>query len=101
MSDCKHAKLQTWHCGDDGIPAGMWSCVACGRKFVPVDIAQENDAERYRWLREHQARVTYTRREGEDVSRAEVENAQHWTRRLELDAAIDATMLAAPGIGAA
>ena len=49
MDDCKHPRVQTWTF--EGAPAGMWSCVECGHKFVPLDLAQEKDAERYRWLR--------------------------------------------------
>ena len=58
MSDCKHRKLQTWHFGGDVIPVGLWSCVDCGHKFMPVDIAQEQDAARYRVIRQdHEGKV--------------------------------------------
>ena len=28
----------------------MWACVECRQKFVPLDVAMEHDAKRYRWL---------------------------------------------------
>ena len=53
MDECKHNDIRSWNF-DDGKPAGIWSCVACGRKFVPLDLAQERDAKRYRLLRDGQ-----------------------------------------------
>jgi hypothetical protein len=53
--ECRHARIRTWVGQDDGKPAGLWACAECGHKFVPLDIAQETDADRYRWLREHTA----------------------------------------------
>jgi hypothetical protein len=50
MDECKHAAIQAWNF-DDGMSAAFWSCVACGRKFVPLDIQQEQDARRYRHMR--------------------------------------------------
>jgi len=52
--ECRHAHIRTWVGQDDGKPAGLWSCADCGHKFVPLYIAQETDAKRYRWLaKEH------------------------------------------------
>ncbi len=51
MADCLHRRLETWHFKQDGKPAGMWSCIECGHKFVPLDLAQEKNAARYLWLR--------------------------------------------------
>jgi len=50
---CQHARIRTWAGQDDSKPAGMWACDDCGHKFVPLDIAQEVDAERWRWLVRH------------------------------------------------
>lgn len=41
MTDCKHRQISAWTFADDGEAAGMWSCADCGRKFVPLDVAQE------------------------------------------------------------
>lgn len=48
MADCAHRKLQTWHFIDNGKEAGMWSCVGCGTKFVPITelLAAEREIER-------------------------------------------------------
>lgn len=51
MSKCQHAKLQSWVIEETQEPAGMWSCVDCGHKFVPLDLMQEAEAKRYRFLR--------------------------------------------------
>jgi hypothetical protein len=45
---CSHPHIRTWVGWDDSEPVGMWSCAGCGHKFVPLDIAQEADAERLR-----------------------------------------------------
>jgi hypothetical protein len=50
---CQHARIRTWVVQDDGKPAGLWACADCGHKFVPLDIAQETDAERWRGLLQH------------------------------------------------
>jgi hypothetical protein len=43
-------EIRAWfHPGDDA-PV-MWSCTECKRKFVPMDLAMEKDAERYRLMR--------------------------------------------------
>ncbi len=34
--ECPHDQLQSWHFEDGSGPAGMWSCKACGLKFVPI-----------------------------------------------------------------
>ena len=52
MTDCKHPAITAWRFERDGNPAGMWSCADCGHKFVPLDIQQEDDAKRYRKLRD-------------------------------------------------
>ena len=44
---CKHERIQTWRFDtQQGEPAGMWSCVACGLRFEPPDLAliAERDA---------------------------------------------------------
>ena len=51
--ECRHAHIKTWVGQDDGKPAGLWACSECGHKFVPLDIAQDTDAERWRWLVKH------------------------------------------------
>lgn len=51
MTDCKHRQISAWTFANDGEAAGMWSCDECGRKFVPLDVAQEDDAKLYSWLR--------------------------------------------------
>lgn len=49
--ECPHdIGIQTWRFVD-GKSAGMWSCTQCARKFVPLDLAMEKDAKRYRYLR--------------------------------------------------
>jgi len=50
---CQHARIRTWAGQYDGKPAGMWSCADCGHKFVPLDLAQQTDAARWRWLVRH------------------------------------------------
>jgi len=50
---CKHLRIQTWIGHHTGKVAGLWSCAECGHKFVPLDIAQETDAARWRWLVRH------------------------------------------------
>ena len=57
MSDCKHQKLTAWHT-EDGKPAGFWSCAICGHKFVPLNLAQEKDAQRYRKLQAQATKKT-------------------------------------------
>ena len=37
--ECKHEHIKTWWYeseGDTTAPADMWSCSACGLKFVPI-----------------------------------------------------------------
>lgn len=38
--ECTHDRIQTWLLEETGKPAGMWSCVACSRKFVPLALSQ-------------------------------------------------------------
>ena len=33
---CRHRKIRTWVFEDTREPAGMWSCIDCGIKFVPI-----------------------------------------------------------------
>ena len=75
----------------------MWSCVDCGHKFVPVDLAQEKDAERYHKLRDDFS-----------VMGANIDGQHSWVYRRNfslrgptLDAAIDAAIGAVPAVGAA
>lgn len=50
MSECDHGmRIQTWRF-EDGKPAGMWSCVECGRKFVP--LGSDTDCRTCRHYRE-------------------------------------------------
>lgn len=51
MADCKHRQIRSWAFADDGSVAPLWSCADCGRKFVPLDLKQEDDARRYRLVR--------------------------------------------------
>jgi hypothetical protein len=51
MIECKHGRLTIFHAADDGEPVGLWACAFCGHKFVPLDLALEKDAERYRYLK--------------------------------------------------
>lgn len=90
--ECPHDQgIQTWRMGD-GRGAGLWSCIACARKFVPIDLAMEKDAERYRWLREHG-----------DGHCTEKDGYGGQTLRMGeyLDTAVDAAMAAARDAGAA
>ena len=90
MSDCTHRQIRAWPFADDGSVAPLWSCADCGAKFAPVDIAQEDDARRYRWLRSEDE----TGRVAEFWKMACLDYAL----TLEpLDAAIDAAMKAAHG----
>jgi hypothetical protein len=93
MTDCKHPAITAWRFESDGEPAGMWSCAACGHKFVPLDIRQEDDANRYRFLRADFSPMGLN-----------IDGNHAWAYRRNatlkgptLDAAIDA---AAPGGGA-
>ena len=83
MTDCKHRNLQTWHFADDDTPAGMWSCMDCGHKFVPLDLEQEKDAARYRWLRDRKPGGTYR-----------IAGMIYSDENAAFDAAIDAAMAA-------
>lgn len=48
MTDCKHDHIKTWRL-EDGTPAGLWSCVDCAMKFVPLAYAMDAvNAERER-----------------------------------------------------
>ena len=43
MTDCKHDRIQTWRI-EDGTPAGLWSCVDCAVKFVPMSELEREKA---------------------------------------------------------
>ena len=45
MTDCKHDRIQTWRI-EDGTPAGLWSCVDCAVKFVPMSELEREKASR-------------------------------------------------------
>ena len=96
MSNCKHVSLRSWKFEVNGEPAGMWSCVDCGHKFVPLDLPQEKDAERYRkWRTDYTAAVA-NHGDGSCVTEMLLALADAWTPE-DVDAAIDA----APAVGAA
>ena len=97
MSNCKHAKLQTWHFCDNGIPSGMWSCVECGRKFVPLDLEQEAEAKRYKFLRRDFSPMGLNI----DGNHAWAYRRNATLKGPNLDAAIDSAMAAHPALGEA
>ena len=33
---CQHERIITWRIEETNEPAGLWSCAACNRKFVPL-----------------------------------------------------------------
>jgi len=51
MEDCKHPRVQNFKFAD-GAAAPLWGCADCAHKFVPINLPMEQDAERYRWLRD-------------------------------------------------
>lgn len=53
---CEHARIGAYRIANTGKSAGMWACKDCKRKFVPLDLEQEKDAERYRKVRKMNAR---------------------------------------------
>ena len=87
---CQHRRIQSWNYGD-GEPAGMWSCMDCGHKFVPLNIEQEQDAKRYQWLREFADWEMESDHDGED-SAMTLHFHCEWVDEPELDQAIDAEM---------
>ena len=48
---CPHQYIATFLLEDTMQPV-LWACKHCGHKFVPLDIGMEQDAARYRWLRD-------------------------------------------------
>jgi hypothetical protein len=42
---CPHDQLQSWHFEDGTGPVGMWSCKACGLKFVPITETESARAQ--------------------------------------------------------
>lgn len=50
MNRCTHDYINGWCTELDGKSAGLWSCVQCKRKFVPLDLEMERDAMKYREL---------------------------------------------------
>lgn len=47
---CPHEQVGTFRIQDTG-EVVMWACVECRQKFVPLDVAMEHDAKRYRALK--------------------------------------------------
>ena len=102
MTECTHRKVTTYVFVDGNEPTGLWACADCGHKFVPLNIAAEKDAERYRWLKERKGielrsgHGEWRRLDGtlfmESHYLAEG-NMQHAPAE-SLDATIDAAMLA-------
>lgn len=45
MGDCTHERIQTWRDMETGASVGLWSCVACDRKFVPMPDASAQEAQ--------------------------------------------------------
>jgi len=52
LEACKHPRVQSFRFAD-GAAAPLWGCADCSHKFVPINLPMEQDAERYRWLRDH------------------------------------------------
>lgn len=52
MSDCNHLRIRTYRFADDGTPADFWACAECKRRFKPIDLKEERDAARYRFVRQ-------------------------------------------------
>ena len=92
ITGCTHRKVTTFVFVAGNEPAGLWACADCGHKFVPLNIAVEKDAERYRWLRAMDITHEYGITNG-DMSECPT--------GADADTAIDAAMLAAPDVGAA
>lgn len=42
---CPHAVVQTWRLQDTGELVGLWSCVVCNQKFVPISQLIRAEAE--------------------------------------------------------
>jgi hypothetical protein len=49
---CEHAEIVTYIFADTRKASGLWACKSCQTKFVPLDLDQEKDAARYRWVRQ-------------------------------------------------
>ena len=103
MADCKHTKIQTWADAETSEPVDMWSCADCGRKFEPVEVERDADAERYRWLcannfdREGPTQVHTWLHTWEPHS--QTGEPTEWKQRIRggaLDATIDAAIAATP-----
>jgi hypothetical protein len=45
QTECSHDQLQSWHFEDGTGPVGMWSCKACGLKFVPITETESARAQ--------------------------------------------------------
>ena len=53
MADsCKHDRLLTFKDAMTQEPVGLWACATCRAKFMPLDLAVEKDAKRYRKWRD-------------------------------------------------
>ena len=89
MTGCTHRKVTTYSFVDGNEPAGMWACADCGHKFVPLSIAMERDAERYRWVR----RLMNT---GNGDDEAAALTCIVMETAAQMDAAIDAAQAVGP-----
>ena len=92
MEYCKHPMVQNFTF-DDGKPAPLWGCTTCLRKFVPLDIAAENDAERYQAIRQLPDLIIVLRDVTANGISAEWPGAPGWKAietATELDDAADA-----------
>jgi len=52
IDNCKHPKITTFVLEDTGEPSGLWACVYCWQKFVPIDLEMEKDAANCRMMRD-------------------------------------------------
>lgn len=74
QADCFHDRIATYRYGN-GSSAGLWGCVECSRKFVPLDLDLEKDAKRFRWLISHLPSGT--------LGDAEVHDAASWAEAID------------------
>ena len=96
ITGCTHRKVATFVFMAGNEPAGLWACADCGHKFVPLDIAVEKDAERYRkWRADYTAAASEPRLE-KCLTEMLLALADAWTPD-EVDAAIDAALAGGAG----